>query len=447
MVTAACPDLDELSALASGHLSDDRLEVLSRHLEGCPDCLSSLESLGGDPLSLDLRRPYEDPYSDEPGLHKAQERVRAMGNSQAAPFAGFDADALPSSLGAYEILGLLGRGGMGTVYHARHRYLQREVALKVLPAGRLGDPGAVTRFLREMQAAGALSHPNIVQASDAGEADGVHYLVMEYVPGTDLERLVSQGGPLAVADAAEVARQAAEGLEHVRRCGLVHRDIKPSNLLLTPDGRVKVLDLGLARLREGLAPDDGLSRIGQVMGTAAYMAPEQAVDTHTVDTRADLYSLGCTLFFLLTGRPPFHRAGDRNPLRTLLAHGQTPAPSVRAARRRSRRALARSWPGCWPSGPRTGTRPPATSPGPSPRSPPGTAWPSRRARTTSARPPRRPSRRRRRRPRRRPGRCRTPRRGPPRNPAPRRPGVGPRLSSPSPSAWWRWGACSSPGRS
>ncbi|HVS35871.1 MAG TPA: protein kinase [Gemmataceae bacterium] len=210
------------------------------------------------------------------------------------------------ALGPYILLELLGEGGMGQVFKARHIRLGRIDAVKVIRADRLGTPAASQRFGREIAAAGKLSHPNVVHAHDAGEVGGRRYIAMEYLQGEDLGQRVLRAGPLPFADACELIRQAALGLQHAHERGLVHRDVKPSNLFLTPDGIVKVLDLGLARLTH---PDDGgsgtLTLSGAVMGTPDFIAPEQARQSHTVDARADLYSLGCTLYFLLAGRPPF----------------------------------------------------------------------------------------------------------------------------------------------
>jgi len=211
-------------------------------------------------------------------------------------------------LGSYVLLERLGEGGMGTVFKARNWKLGRVVAVKLIRKERLANPDAIRRFQREVRAAAALSHPNIVHAFDADEIAGTHLLVMECVEGaTDLDRLVKSNGPLPVATACDHIRQAALGLQHAHEKGLVHRDIKPANLLLTADGQtVKVLDMGLARL--DLTGDDRCSTMtkeGTFMGTPDYAAPEQANSSHTVDIRADLYSLGCTFYYLLTGRVPF----------------------------------------------------------------------------------------------------------------------------------------------
>ena len=210
-------------------------------------------------------------------------------------------------LGSYVLLERIGEGGMGAVFKARNWKLGSVVALKLIRKERIDNPDAVRRFQREIRAAAQLDHPNIVRALDADEVGGTHLLVMEYVQGTDLAKLVKKAGPLSVDQACDYCRQAALGLQHACERGLVHRDIKPQNLLLTPGGVVKILDMGLARL-DRRADDEASSTMtqeGAVMGTLDYIAPEQAMDSHDVDVRADLYSLGCTLYFLLTGKVPF----------------------------------------------------------------------------------------------------------------------------------------------
>lgn len=236
--------------------------------------------------------------------------------------------AVPSVIGDYELVERLGAGGMGTVYKARHRRLKRLVAIKCVK-----DVQTVQRFLREMEAVGQLSHPNIVSATDAREVAGQHILVMEYVEGADLARLSRQHGPLSPADACELIRQASLALQHAHEHHLVHRDIKPANLILTPTGTVKLLDLGLARFVAPTAADtaEPLTEAGAIVGTVDYLAPEQAEGRTAVDIRADLYSLGCTLFHLLTGHPPYADQ-PRSLVQKLWAHTHEPFPSIRALR-------------------------------------------------------------------------------------------------------------------
>jgi serine/threonine protein kinase len=238
-------------------------------------------------------------------------------------------------LGKYRLLSLLGKGGMSSVYLAEHVLMKRRCAIKVLPAKRVGDTSYLARFHREAQAVASLDHPNIVRAYDvdhqADRDSEIHFLVMEYVEGQSLQELVARQGVVPFRAAADYARQAAIGLEHAHRAGLVHRDIKPGNLLLDLNGTVKILDLGLARFFDNQGQDQALTiqHDEKVLGTADYLAPEQALDSHRVDARADLYSLGCTLYFLLSGHPPFT---EGTLAQRLMAH-QTKEPSAIEAER------------------------------------------------------------------------------------------------------------------
>ncbi len=235
-------------------------------------------------------------------------------------------------LGEYRLVQKLGQGGMGVVYKAVHTELDRVVAVKVLPAGRLDDEDSIARFQREIRAIGRLDHPHIVRAYDARRIGATHFLVMEFVDGPDWEHLVGRHGPLRVADACELVRQAALGLQHAHEHGLVHRDIKPSNLMLTSHGQVKILDLGLARIL-GSTTSQALTISGQMMGTPDYLAPEQANDSHAVDIRADLYSLGCTLYKLLAGRAPFEDPTHATLSAKLRAHERETPPPIGGYRR------------------------------------------------------------------------------------------------------------------
>jgi len=234
--------------------------------------------------------------------------------------------------GEYVVLDKLGAGGMGRVFRARHRRMDRIVALKVLPKEVLSSAQAVERFEREVRAAARLHHAHIVTAYDAGVHEGIHYLVMEYVAGRDLGTIIRDGGPLEIGLAIDYVIQAARGLSYAHEQGVVHRDIKPGNLLVSNQGTLKILDMGLARIDEGAIQDskatqvEGLTHTGQVLGTLDYMAPEQAEDVAAADARSDVYALGCTLFRMLTGRPPYQAD---SVLRKLLAHREKPIPDVR----------------------------------------------------------------------------------------------------------------------
>lgn len=212
-------------------------------------------------------------------------------------------------IGQYDLFEQIGRGGMGVVWKGRHRHLGQTVAVKLLLPGSWTDDRAISRFYREMRAGGRVLNEHVVRAVDAGEYGGEHVLVMEYVEGQTLGALLSTTGPFPQAMACEAVRQAALGVVAIHQHGMTHRDLKPTNLFLTREGIVKVLDLGLARLPAGEdagdSPEEELTHTGLLLGTIDYMAPEQTQDARAVDPRTDLYSLGCTLYALLVGSPPF----------------------------------------------------------------------------------------------------------------------------------------------
>lgn len=241
--------------------------------------------------------------------------------------------------GKYLIFDKIGEGGMGKVYRACDTALGREVALKVVRPHLLANKMVVKRYRREVSATAAFDHQNIVHLYDADDVNGRHYLAVEYVDGSDLARLVKECGPLDPFEVCEYARQTALGLHHAHERGFVHRDIKPSNLLVSGEralpraatqATVKILDMGLVRCLENEEPSlFDLTRDNTVVGTPDYMAPEQANDSTLVDGRADFYSLGCTMLFLLTGKPPFTAS---TAMGRLIAHQRNPVPKVRSLR-------------------------------------------------------------------------------------------------------------------
>ena len=234
-------------------------------------------------------------------------------------------------LGDYVIKERIGSGGMGVVYRGEHRLMGRQVAIKVLSGRSANDRTSQRRFLREVRSFAKLSHPNIISAFDARLEGELLYLVTEWVQGEDLAQKVARGGPLSVQDAMEYSRQAALGLHYAHTQGIIHRDVKPGNLLLDPQGAIKVLDLGLSRwiLEEDEGSAESLTKSMHLLGTAAYMSPEQARSPLASNQQSDVYSLGCTLYFLLTGTPPYTGA---NAVDILFSHARDPVPDVRSSR-------------------------------------------------------------------------------------------------------------------
>jgi formylglycine-generating enzyme required for sulfatase activity/serine/threonine protein kinase len=311
--TVPHPSLRELAEYGLGKLPAAAAAAVARHLESCPHC-----------LRLAAQEPA-DSFAD-----KVRATTRSTSVTEQQPPTS-PPEKVPPELAEhpkFQIVRELGRGATSVIYLAEHRAMRRPVALKVIPSSCLDDPNAVARFHAEVKAAGKLDHPNIALALDADQAGDLHFLVMEYVEGVTLAQLLRQRGPLPVEQACGYVHQAALGLQHAFERGMAHRDVKPHNLMVTPQGCVKVLDFGLARLRGARQEDRGLTQTGAFMGTPAYVAPEQATDARQGDTRSDVYSLGCTLYALLAGRPPFaedsmvkvvlaHIAKDPEPLRQL----------------------------------------------------------------------------------------------------------------------------------
>ncbi len=374
--SGAHPHQNQLSDFALGKLESTEVDLVESHLASCATCCETVKQIQADTFVGLVRQAKDDgreppssgdsPRAAAPVVAGPAEiadaatvatasrapRAEPEGAATVAPATmvpgACDQPAELANHGRYRILQLLGAGGMGSVYLAEHRLMQRTVALKVIDSKLVASKQAVERFRREVQAAARLDHPNIVRAFDAEQAGDVHFLVMEYVRGTDLHKLLAERGPLPVAEACEYIRQAAMGLQHAHENGMVHRDIKPQNLMVSrsrePSGTsstatqaekgsageagparlagptVKILDFGLASLTtEAALGDDsastqqstvdsqksGLTQAGVLMGTPDYMAPEQSRDARTADIRSDIYSLGCTLYCLLSGQVPF----------------------------------------------------------------------------------------------------------------------------------------------
>ena len=330
--TAACPGIHELRAFSVGERSSAESDAMFRHIAECMICQDNLEQLetmddGDNSLVTSLRTAVQvDDSEDELCRLSLAKALGALAKAQSEPDSMLD---FPERIGDYELVRPLGTGGMGNVFLARHTKLGREVALKVIADHRLADRRVRDRFENEMRAVGRLSHPGIVTAHDAREIGSTAMLVTEYIDGLDLGQVVSRLGRLGVADACEIARRVAVALQYISEQGFVHRDIKPSNIMLRHDGELKVLDLGLARFQEETLPE--MTGSGQTMGTADYVSPEQVADSRDVDVRSDLYSLGCTLFKLLSGQAPFATSKHATAFAKLQAHVSEPAPRLSAA--------------------------------------------------------------------------------------------------------------------
>lgn len=310
------PDKERLIAFGLGKLDLDDAVDIETHLNECDDCCDTLLNLKDDTF-IGLVRQSADSILDRPVADGH------FNSTTTAPFPSLpaaDLDLVPGELRdhpRYQVLELIGKGGMGLVFKAEHKLMNRTVALKVINPKLIRDDEAVRRFRREVQAAARLAHPNIVAAYDAEQAGDVHFLVMEYVDGINLSEVIAQSGALEIATACDYVKQVADGLQHAHAKGMVHRDIKPHNLMINSEGQIKVLDFGLATFAMTASEEANASSkdheqlshvttLGTMMGTPDFISPEQAGDCHSADIRSDIYSLGCTFYYLLTGRPPFN---------------------------------------------------------------------------------------------------------------------------------------------
>ncbi len=300
------PSADVLQAFGLGKLDDSSSEVVMNHLEQCENCRKEVASLSGDDFVNRLRQARGHSSTSTP----AKALSETAGGPKPSPSRPAIAN-IPPELEAnhqYEFLRELGRGGMGVVYLAKNKLMDRLEVLKVVNKALLNHPGAVERFLREIRSAAKLSHANVVGAYSALQMGELLVFAMEYIEGQDLASVVKSQGPLPIPHACFYVQQAAQGLQHAFEKGMVHRDIKPQNLILAREGKkhiVKVLDFGLAKATREKKDDTGLTGEGQMLGTPDYIAPEQTLDAAKADIRADIYSLGCTLYYLLAGHPPF----------------------------------------------------------------------------------------------------------------------------------------------
>ncbi len=340
MPVAVCPSAETLAAFARGDLSSTELAGVAEHIGGCAACGDALKFVPEDSLAGLARVAAASP-------------VTVMALAKPLLVAGVaPSDRVPAGFAdhpRYRILSEIGAGGMGIVYKAEDLLMGRVIAIKVVSPHLTAKASAVERFRKEIRAAAQLNHPGVITAHDTGEAGGSHFLVMEFIEGVSLDRLVTKKGPLPVPMASAFTRHAALGLQHAADKGMVHRDIKPQNLMVTRKGQVKILDFGLARFARTDEDDAdtfpttklpfGAGRASAqtcvtnpnvLMGTPDYLSPEQAKNSHDVDHRSDIYSLGCTLYFLLTGKAPFF--GASTLIDKLLAHTNDEPPAVCDAR-------------------------------------------------------------------------------------------------------------------
>jgi serine/threonine protein kinase len=335
---AACPSPAGLSDFALDKLDAPSADRIRRHLAACTDCSQKVADVSGDAFTEravdaqpNLDRTFVD--RDAGGLETTIDAPRPLRVFGSKPRSSVKTQPELADHPDYEIIKELGHGGMGVVYLARNRLMDRLEVLKVLKQSLLERPGALERFQQEIRSAAKLSHINIVAAYAVLRMGDSLIFAMEYVHGQDLSQVVGRRGPLRVPNAAYYAHQAALGLQHAHEKGMVHRDIKPNNLMLAIDGKkhvVKILDFGLAKATSEKGDETGLTKSGQLLGTPDYLAPEQSRDAQRADIRADVYSLGCTLYFLLSGKRPFREASLYDVLDAHQRREATPLDQVRS---------------------------------------------------------------------------------------------------------------------
>jgi serine/threonine protein kinase len=313
------PSPDVLAAFAVGKLPESQLTIVERHVEACARCAAVV-----------ARSPH-DAFVDR--LLAARQPARQAPRGVPQDSGGTNLDRLPAELRdhpRYQVLRLIAEGGMSWVYLARHRVTSSLVALKTIKPEFAASGEPLERFLLEARLAGQLHHENVARVYDAEQLKDLVYIAIEYVPGQSLAQIVAETGRLASADACRYAAQVALGLQHAAEAGVVHRDVKPHNIMVDPATRTaRILDFGLGRIAQENRDRSRLTRDHQILGTPDYMAPEQAKDARTADVRSDIYSLGCTLYFLLAGRPPFQASSALD----LLARHETETPEPIASLR------------------------------------------------------------------------------------------------------------------
>lgn len=318
--THKCFSHDMLTSYQLGRLTCEEMTRIDREAYDCNKCrsqIASLDNAADETLRLLARLDFS--------TLRSEALAMPLGNTATDSYR-------PRRFGNYDLISSIGRGGMGEVWLANHRTLHRQVAIKLMSLDRLVCEESRSRFEREAAHHGELIHENLVRAYDAGEVDGVPYLAMELLNGCDASAWCDPSKLLPIEAACEVARQAALGLAHAHSNGFIHRDIKPSNIRITSDGSVKILDMGLVRLVQKSRFDEATTSNNQILGTIAYMAPEQFCDPSSVTASADLYSLGCTLFHLLCGRPPFLDDDDVGLIATAVRRHKLKASEVRSLR-------------------------------------------------------------------------------------------------------------------